>query len=152
MTNFYRFKAMQEKMLHEGMEIAEARMQIQAEKRKYCGNNLVAKYQKHDGTYVYQMTEEVVQEMLKYIIVISQAAETVYTWETLKKKAQDVTPRQQAIMHFLSTVQPDKKYLDSLVKCYQGSPMLSFYRDAAAREEQEKYEAERQKVQDMWGY
>lgn len=150
MTNFYKYKAIQEKMFKEGMEAAEACMQFQAEKRKYCGNEYVAKIQKHDGKCVYQMREEVVEEILRYLIVIREAVEYVYNWEGLGNKPKDASPTQRAIMYFIAGTKPDEAYFQSIKRCYQGSPMMSFYRDEEARAEQEKFEEERKRVNELW--
>ncbi|MBQ7398959.1 MAG: hypothetical protein IJW06_00675 [Clostridia bacterium] len=149
-TNFYKYKVIQEKMFKEGMEAAEARMQIQAKDRKYCGNEYVTKIQKHDGKCVYQMREEVVEEILRYLIVISEAVERVYSWEGLGNKPKDTSPTQRAIMYFIAGTKPDEAYFQSIKRCYQGSPMMSFYRDEEAQAEQEKYEQERKRIQDLW--
>ena len=149
-TNFYKYKAIQQKMYNQGMEAAEACMQFQAEKRKYCGNEYVAKIQKHDGKCVYQMREEVVEEILRYLIVISEAIECVYNWEAKGNCPKDASPTHKAIMHFIAGTKPDEAYFQSIKRCYQGSPMMSFYRDEEAKAEQEKYEQERKRVQDLW--
>ena len=149
-THIYKYKAIQEKMLHQGEEMAEIAMKFHKERRKYCGNEYVAKIQKHDGKCVYQMREEVVEEILRYLIVIREAAECVYNWEALGKTPKDASPTHKAIMHFIAGTKPDEAYFQSIKRCYQGSPMMSFYRDEEAKAEQEKYEQERKRVQDLW--
>ena len=149
-THIYKYKAIQEKMLHQGKEMAEIAMKFQKERRKYCGNEYVTKIQKHDGKCVYQMREEVVEEILRYLIVISEAVEYVYNWECLGNKPKDASPTQIAIMHFIAGTKPDEAYFQSIKRCYQGSPMMSFYRDEEAQAEQEKFEEERKRVNELW--
>lgn len=150
--NPYKFKSMQEKMFAEGKIYAEVRMREDENSKKYCGNGIVAKYKKHNGECVYLMTQEVVEEMLRYLLITHEACENIYWWEQKNGFPDGITKKEKALNYFVQSLKPDNDVLESIVKCYKGTPMLSFYRDTKAQEEQEAFENERKKVQDLWGF
>lgn len=148
--NIYKYRAIQEKMLREGMQAAEAC--INTKKPEYFGDGNVTKYRKHDGTFVYQMTEEVVHEILKFVIAVSESAETCNMLLNNPHVAKEYSQKQLAFFEFCAHLKMQPEYLNSIKNCVKGSPMLSFYRDSEERAELEKLEEKRKAIQDMWTY
>lgn len=148
----YKLKNLQEKFYNEGVSAAKAAMRETEISKQYCGNELIAKYQKHNGDFVYLMSEEVVKEVLKYIAIMNEAAETTYNWDCLGRCPSEITKKEKALMYFVDGLKPDRKIFESIKNCYKGSPMMSFYRDEEALKLQREQEEKRKAVQDMWGY
>ncbi|MBQ8574418.1 MAG: hypothetical protein IJ447_00020 [Clostridia bacterium] len=149
----YKYRHMQEKMFNEGYEAAELKMSADAAALKYFGNELVAKIQRHDGTFIYQMKTEVVEEILRYIAILSEAAETVYAWENLKTGIPaSLTKKEKALVYFVSSLKPDEKIMESLLGCYKGSPYMSFYRNPQTVEETNAEKAEKSRISDFFSW
>lgn len=147
--NIYKNKAIKEKWIQEGLELAEVRMRASAKDKEYYGDDTVAKYQRHNGEYVYVIKESVVKEFLEYTSIIHEALETVYWWEN-QGTPKNVSRKEKRATEFISEVKPDEKILKSLFSCYKGSPMMSFARDEAAVELRAKEDEERNKVIEHW--
>ena len=150
LKKMYKYQKMQEKIYEQGKEAAKIELAFNEERRKYCGNEYVSKIQKHDGSCVYQMREAVVEEMLRYWLVIREAVESIYGTSVLSNRIKELTPTQKSVLYLIANARPNELYFQSIKKCYNGSPMMSFYRDEAAQAEQDRYEAERLRIRELW--
>lgn len=149
-TNFYKNRAIKQKWVREGIELAELRTRTNEKALEYCGNEKVAKYQRHTGEFVYLMTEDVLKEFIDYWYIINEAIEAVFNWHMGAKCP--LTPTQKMFMEFIAECSPEKENIYHIINAFRGSPMMSFYFDKEARERQSQQQAKREKVQKMWAY
>lgn len=151
-TNFYKHKARLEKMYSEGYSDAMARIRASEEDKNYYGDELVAKVKCHDGSEFYYVRDCVFQELMKYISIIKEVAETVYTWEHITGQPKELSKLDIGFVYFINGVKPNEIYLESMKKCFKGSPMMNFYRDVHEIEKNKNIEIMKQAVIDLWSF
>lgn len=150
--NFYTYKANLEKAYREGLSDAAARLRSEEADKFYYGNELVTKIRRHDGTHIYQLRDCVFEELLKYIGIMNEAAETVNHWKNISGTPKELTTKQKMFMYFVDGVKLNSEYKESMVKCFKGSPMLDFYRDPEEAKKAAEVEKMKFDVAALWGY
>jgi len=147
--NIYQYKAMKEKWIREGEELAEVRMRADEKNKQYYGDDKVAKFQRHNGEMVYLMKEEVLKEFVRYIFLMNEAANTVYWWEA-RGVPEGVTTKEKAMVQFITQVKPEPEYINSILNAFRGSPFSSFANDDEAAKLRAIEDEKRDKVVEFW--
>lgn len=151
-TNFYKYKSNLEKMYAEGYSDAMARIKAAENDKNYYGDELVAKIKKHDGSEFYYVRDCVFEEILKYISLLKEVAETVYTWDHITGQPKELAKRDVCFMYFVKSVIPNEIFFESMKKCYKGSPMMNFYRDVHEIENNKEVERMKEAVVQLWSF
>jgi hypothetical protein len=150
--NAYKYKAQLEKMYNEGFSDALARLRAAENDKNYYGDELVAKVKKHDGSEFYYVRDCVFEEMMRYITLLKEVAETVYTWDHITGQPKELAKRDICFMYFVKSVIPNEIFFESMKKCYKGSPMMNFYRDVNEIETNKNIETMKQAVVELWSF
>lgn len=151
-TDFYKYKAQLEKMYEVGFSDALARIRETENDKNYYGDEYVAKVKTHDGSSFYYVRDCVFDELMKYVALLKEVAETVYTWEHVSGTPKELSKRDICFMYFMKGVIPNRIYFESMKKCYKGSPMMNFYRDVHELETNKDIETMKQAVIELWNF
>lgn len=150
--NFYAYNGKLNKAYQEGLADASARLRAKEDDKFYYGDELVTKIRRHDGSYIYQLRDCVFEELLKYIGIMNEAAETVYSWKNISGTPKELTTKQKMFMYFVDGVKPERKYIESMMSCYKGSPMLDFFRNPEEVKKAADVEKVKLDITALWGY
>lgn len=147
--NNYRNSALKNKMFNEGMLYAELLMQQKERQKLYFGDKNVVKIQRHTGEMMYQVKEETMKELMRFVYMVENSCREYVIKATHKH---ELTPKQNAAMEFFASLTMKQEYRESIEKCMQGSPIMSFWRDKEALELAEKTEKEKRALLDEWSW
>lgn len=145
----YKHKAIKEKMFNEGMAYAEIMMRQKEKQKMYFGDKNIVKIQRHTGEMMYQIKEETLKELMRFVYMVENSCREYVLKATHKH---ELTPKQNAAMEFFASLSMKNEYRESIEKCIQGSPIMSFWRDKEALELAEKIEREKRELLDEWSW
>lgn len=151
-TEFYKYRANLERKYSEGYSDAMTKIKAAENDKNYYGNELVAKVRKHDGSEFYYVRDEVFEEIMVYMQLINEVCETVYAWENVSGTPKNISKKDVLFMYFIEGLKFNKKYLNSMKKCFKGSPMMNFCKDLQEIEKNANAERMKSDVASLWGF
>lgn len=148
--NVYQYQATVKKIHEEALQNAEAILASNAKSKEFFGDEYAVKIQRHDGSVMYYVKEEVITELLEWVILQQQALEMMYYSSSEYKS---LTKKEKACINYLGSLKPEEKYLKSLKKTVAGDFLFSYYRDAEAIKAAKIREEEKtQLFAEKWGF
>ena len=135
-------------------EAAEANVSEMLQKNDYTvkhfGDENATKIRRHNGSIVYYLTAEVVDELLKWCLLQENVLEMLCN---NSPAFQELTKKEKSCIAYIASNKPESKYLESLRKAVNGDYMLDFYRDEEALANEKRYsEAKQELYSTKWGF